>query len=1800
VGGRRRHRSARSAAAKIYAAAIAALLIAGNTAWGSAPARPTSSVASVAASTSVGTVAAAEDPLAPLGDVSRRAAFSTQRRQAGAVDQAARRNALVGALGVGAEGDLRLRAGGGGVLTVSLQRQVDRPVPIGDASVELAVPRQYRPDAVSALGWACSRRDQTVSCRATAPAVRGTLGVIAVGLRAQGSGPASIDIRASWRQGARRYTSADTARFRVRRPMTVRATSAAGTVLSPVSGVGAAPILLSARLGRSAAGLPVAYRWRQLCRRPGCRRVTWLTVTAGRASGPVITAQARVPAVRRATRLRFAVIARSWRGAASSITTVTVRPQSTVALPSPRRIRTRGLAPTRTSGYMTRHAVTRGLELAGSALQGPRAGQLARLRAVAQGGRLSAPRWTELRGPRGLLTGRAIRLASLVFRAPRRPGMLVLRVRATVSGQPVSDTATIHVTPGPIRARARARGADETSGPFCGLWTAASAGDPSAGTGAAPVHLPDGSDIALGNAIVSGRGCDGPGAAVSFTAGSLTAGAARFTDVAGAVTASGVELSSGWLERPAGWTDLLPKRIRVEPGAEGAWGADLTASGWGALRARIDLDDGIELLPLPAGWTFPLDQSTFTYEPLTGAFAVRSLARAPADQSGEVTLDGSYQADGTTAVSVTAEDVAVLNGVGRDAVGLSGQGSVSATPGPDGVKLTGSVQLSSGRDAAIALAAGLLLSNATASWDAAGISVAGEVLVQTKREPFRAKVSGAFVSSSQWKLEVTQADAATLVDGVTLTGVHGLIERAPAEPVAGEGGDDPGADMFSVDLAGSVIGWSPSPQLSDVHVDGHLTNICPEPADGCQTSAVRLAMAVTGRALVLDQTVAWEGEASLNLSTFALRFSAGARIASFGPGALSLSDVQLRLSNQGAQWCRVTGEASPLSATSPPTTPAASFDSDQELSFSVTGNGRILGQRFSAMAELTSAGYCIAGTFGDFDPEGLPSGAGQRSLIDNARLLYATRDAQVTLAGRTVAVTANQLRVTGELNFAPDELPQRLRNVLGGRNELALTIARSDGAFTLDGTATFSFAQPVYLIGDAAHAQEARLRVTSAQLAFALGSSDSLRLGLAAHGALLTPANPSKNIAASSTPLFVAAGVNLGTPSITISAGVDTNDPAVANGTVTNAFGQPGLDVRKLVVAASLGASTSFGISADATLPQSWTNSLGMSTGVPARLAFSISQTAPCLDIALGAPPPADGGTSQAPAILRLGALSASYAQIVVAPTGCRIGGAAPGTPETKIEPGFGLGFDGQVGAAPVTFVAAMRLAHQAFALQTKVRIGALDAGSVHFRHSTLDLDIDTAATTRHVDVGFSGGLDVGESTIDVDGHFTATGDSVTASLRGQGRLRLAGLTFAEGTIDAALRFQRQANGTWTAQSAGVTAQTTVLGTSVGLIFSYRDGNLATAAGAWEYHAGLGPAALNAGVLFAYAPDGVSLNGERGCNIGQLATHGDRQLLLRLCGAINVGPLRRELNLTVSLPQRFDFDLAIPRSEVGIYLASVHFEGSLGASLQLGLSTPRFWIRDGHARAGGCINMVFWHDCADGINVAFNPPTGRFEGRFLGIPVSWGSDDWRAAPAPAPGEPQPAIGPQDRVFVQPAAYVSVDHRAVSGNVWKRTAYAPSRGLSLPASAVFDPDRHEITMLVPLPADLRAAVPRPALGYLVTFSGVAFDGNQPRSAAAPSGERRIDYTSVSLARVTSTEDRNQNVIVQRAGALTSAADGLSLSWNADSQQPPSLAESGLVADYPQMVQDGLPVGVTLRFSSPEHRAESRQALLRGTD
>ncbi|HST40920.1 MAG TPA: hypothetical protein VLK58_15495, partial [Conexibacter sp.] len=972
---------------------------------------------------------------APLGDVSRDYAFSAQETNATAVDQPGRRAALIGALGLGAVGDTALRAGGSGALTITLSRQVDRSVTVRGTRVAVRIPAAYRVRGVQAPGWECAPvRGRTLRCAAVGATQAGGHGAVRVGLLARRAGRAGVRVSASWREGrgrsaARPRTTSAVETFTVRRPLGVALTASKRRVLGDGAGVDSPPIVLTARLRRYDAGLPVDYRWEQLCGARPCERVEWQTPTSGRAAGRVLTAQIRAPAVADPTKLRFALTARDWRGQTRGVATVVVLPHRAATLtPGARRLRVAERADGAVRLYASSARVLRALDVSGSALAGPRAGQRVRLHVDPQGGELERVRWSVVRGPRATLQGRAVSDRTLGFVVPRGVRSFVIGVRAVVSGRVVRTRETIHVV-GPTRpaasrraagrraagrraaprrgraagaalaARAAAPGAsaaqDDAPSPFCQLFD-----DTAAGTTADAIVLADGARVTLGGATAAGADCAEDGARIAFSTAQVRVGGIVFADVAGSVTPAGLTFSSGWLDLPDGWWSDLPPRLRVEPDGVGSFAAPLGDDGrWGPLRAQIGLDDGVELLPLPEGWTFPAGQSTLAYVPSEKRFALRSVAQAPAGQDGRVTLDGSVTLDGATSVTVGAERLVVLHGVDDRTVALSGSGTLQTDPGAavqrpaapadgdddtrsgdgdadarasspraraahfpsggDGT-LTGSLTLRSDpADGEIALTSNVFVKGMSAQWDSEGIALATDVRVATGRDDFEAHASGEFASTSQWKLTIAQTRAFSLGDGVTLDEVAGTFERAPyeePEEVATPGLDDgAGAresaraaadraregshDTFTVSLTGAVHGWSPSDALTDVSIRGAITNACTAEEIGCSTRQVRLAMEVRGDAHVSDQTIPWYGIAAVNLSTFAVRFEGGAQLAGFGPEQLRLTDVRLKLTTDGPDWCRPAGAgAAPEEA---PADAPATLAGDQELAFGVSARGRL-------------------------------------------------------------------------------------------------------------------------------------------------------------------------------------------------------------------------------------------------------------------------------------------------------------------------------------------------------------------------------------------------------------------------------------------------------------------------------------------------------------------------------------------------------------------------------------------------------------------------------------------------------------------------------------------------------------------------------------------------------------------------------------------------------------------------------------------------------------------------------------------
>ena len=1620
----------------------------------------------------------------PLGDVSRAAAGDQPVQLASTLSEDEARDAraaALGALALTVAGDPGLRAGGSGRLSVSMPAQLADAPAVADVRVTIRVPRAYRAGEVAGDGWRCRRAGRAIACLAPGRAAAGSLDEIGVGLVPVRRGrPARVRVRASWDQAGtgRRAASAALA-LRPRPPVRVRVSTARRTVLAPASG-DVSSVVLTGRLQGRIDGTPLRYRWRQVSG-PPARLVAG---ASGVATTSVVTAHLHVPHVTRPQTLRFRLAARDVRGTGAAEIGLRVLPASVATLDPRLEALTsvRALTPPahRLRGHRVRGGVTRAVRIEGTPT--PRAGQVARLRAVGVGGALGEARWTVRAGDETTVR----RGEQLVVRLPRSARHVRIDVRAEVGGARVGAQRVLHLRPAAPRPRAVARVAqadadadgpgdgdppagdtpdgdapdddggggdaddgdgdattpdDDTErpgGPFCRIFDAVKGGD---ATGGGELSLANGTKVALGGATASGAACDADGAKVAFDAATVRIGVLSFEDVTGEVDADGMMLTGGEV--------VLPDVLRERLGS--GWSAYFETAGlyaalkdgeWQPLTGRLALHDGIPWIALPEGWEHTPSRTFLTLRPGDQPIAVHSEARPTGVEAGEpdaptrkVTFDGSIASDATIRLHVDADKVVQLQGAGDTAVFLSGEGDIEIarraveqkradgdtssgdekpadgdTPAGDAPQKawgwTGSIALKADpADRALTVADGLAVTGLTATWNADGIALAGTASVDTAGDPFVADVAGTFKSRSQWRLTITQKQDWTITDDVVLTGIEGGIERRPAEKdeAADGSGDDEKkpADVVVASLRGTVRGWSPSSSITDVQVTGELGNRCADGEKDCSTDRVQLRLDVTGQARIptAPEPLAWEGHAVVTLRTLALRFTSAARLPEFGPEWLALKDIELTLSNQAPNWCvpkapAPADPAEPADAAAPPT--ATKLQARQGLTLGFSADGQAFDQPIAVYGQFSSGGYCLAAQLGAFDPT--KNDPSDDSLIRDARLLYASTDVEIKPdpQRRPLPLNAGELKIVAAFQVPAQRLPENLRDSLAGTGDLTATLTRSRGkegalSYGFAGKVVYTFAGPSYIVGSADDPSRTGLALRGATLTVDYSPTSALRIALAADADLTTPAT--NQTPASTTPLALTASISLGSLSVGVSAAVDAS--RAPDGVVRNAFGESGLDVRSLQLAGELGASSvTIGLSADATLPAAWTESLGVQAQVRAVVALKIAAANPCLEISVDARDPARGSADQAPPAIVLGPVAANYARIAIAPTGCTIGA---GSTAYKIDPGIALAFDGTIATTPVKLAA--RLARQqggGFRVQADADVGAFTIGSAQIEQTHLRLDLDSAAKRYAVEL--RGGLRVGDGFVTVDGAMDASPQRFTGHLKGAGDLRLSGTSFGRTEIDATIDAAKESS--WKLRQLSVDATVQVLGLGTDVAFAYADGKLENAAGALEFRGSVGPAYLSAGGLVVYRPDGARLSGD-GCRIRGtgavqiLQQSGGQKLYLRLCGDLRLGPLGRGFTWTESFPKTIDFDLAVPRMEVGVYVGRVFVEGALQSSLVIDPNKPRFYVRGGYAVAGGCIGWGWLEKCGTGVNVRFNPSTGRFEGSFLGVSVTWGSDEWR-------------------------------------------------------------------------------------------------------------------------------------------------------------------------------------------------------------
>jgi hypothetical protein len=263
--------------------------------------------------------------------------------------------------------------------------------------------------------------------------------------------------------------------------------------------------------------------------------------------------------------------------------------------------------------------------------------------------------------------------------------------------------------------------------------------------------------------------------------------------------------------------------------------------------------------------------------------------------------------------------------------------------------------------------------------------------------------------------------------------------------------------------------------------------------------------------------------------------------------------------------------------------------------------------------------------------------------------------------------------------------------------------------------------------------------------------------------------------------------VNFTKKSITFS--LSTISPTPGGIVWPNAFGLHGVNLTSLTgqVTFQLGPPIpSIAFAAEGTLDPSLGKQLGFVGTPKIAIAFQLSVTQPCLAVAIGSKDP----NSPTAISLGNGALTASYAALSIAPSGCTIG-------TTTVPTGYTMAFNGSVFGVPTAVSLAYSniftsSASYSYSLEAAIAVGAfsIPAGSTSFNFKQTEFSYSHKVVvdpvkppSNKLSINFTGGFNVGNSgnSIQVAGKFSnyvnvLTGKAETAySFSGSGGFNVSG-----------------------------------------------------------------------------------------------------------------------------------------------------------------------------------------------------------------------------------------------------------------------------------------------------------------------------------------------------------------------------------------------------------------------------------------
>ena len=816
----------------------------------------------------------------------------------------------------------------------------------------------------------------------------------------------------------------------------------------------------------------------------------------------------------------------------------------------------------------------------------------------------------------------------------------------------------------------------------------------------------------------------------SFSASTYKIGSLTITNAAGNYSPAGIEITSGTLKFPAAW-NMAPISVGTTP-------LSLVFSGNGQatqLTGSISTPS-FAFLTLPTGWS---GTTRLTFVPgNNGQTTGRAEMTALDGNGGTVALSGTMSTSGSFSLNATADKLITVGSTPLDF-----SGSVSNATGATGATVS---QISGSIAKPITLATGVQLTTLTATWNGGtqpapagskaattGPVVTGQTVVSlqsSSETPIALTANLSYTSTTNWSVTLTASG------GPTWQPVSGL----QVQPSNFSGAIAQVNGAWQWNIKASIPTWNVTSILTLTNITLDLTNSCPSTTLICPKSNMFMQVSTN---VALNVSLSPVPNISISAEASAIFGIGGSP--GFSLHAELTKDLNVVPGVSLGSPSFAVNYGLPSDVTLPTTgLPSFSGSSDGGWNINVLGSLTVpgLGDFSSITASFSQRGVSLGG----WDPNGVslggPSNGSQSGTAFGWSSFAANMTANLPNFGmQTIRLKPGMFSIQGSYTA-----PTWWAEMTKPANPLANML----GIVQFDPATGFFKAKIDFGSGYSIPAGGSSLAISSLFFEIQLNTT-----GLTVSAGGVTDLSVSALGGSTQTAPTLTFEISY---DIALNALSGTLEFQAATGW-NDAFGVDGLVIDDLAI--SLGITLlppiplpSIGLYASGELPPSLTQAFGVESGVPISMTAKLSESTPCLAIAVGS----STGTNPIMSVGE-GAVTASYFEFAIAPNGCTVG-------SSTIPAGMSLAFDGTVFGTTVDVAASLSLNPTIFV--ASLTVGAFSVpgtgGSISFQNTTISVNLNAATNTDSV--AFSGGFSMFGTTIDVSGQLTKSPTSVNASLK--------------------------------------------------------------------------------------------------------------------------------------------------------------------------------------------------------------------------------------------------------------------------------------------------------------------------------------------------------------------------------------------------------------------------------------------------